>query len=47
MDKYLYKALEKTGEAIQWLFDFVDNNSKEVTWFSVGVVSILIIQFIF
>ena len=47
MDKYIYKALEVVGDVIQWVFDFVDNNSKEVTWFSIGVVSILIIQFIF
>ena len=47
MDKYLYKALYKTGEAIQWLFDFCDTNSTEVTWFSIGVISVLIIQFIF
>jgi|TARA_B110000305_G_C19256232_1_gene547237 hypothetical protein len=47
MDKYMYKALEKIGEAIQWIFDFCDTNSKEVAWFSVGAISILIIQFIF
>jgi|TARA_R110002124_G_scaffold89292_1_gene228366 hypothetical protein len=47
MDKYIYKALEVIGDAIQWAFDFVDSNSKEVTWFSIGVISILIVQFIF
>ena len=47
MDKYVYKALEKTGEAIQWAFDFIDNNKTESLWFSLGVLSILIVQFIF
>ena len=47
MDKYIYKTLETIGEAIQWSFDFVDNNSVEVTWFAIGVISILAIQFIF
>ena len=47
MDKYLYKALEKTGEAIQWTFDFIDNNKTETIWFVLGALSILIVQFIF
>ena len=47
MDKYIYKTLEKIGEAIQWVFDFIDTNKTETTWFVVGVLSILTIQFIF
>lgn len=47
MDKYIYKALEKIGEAIQWVFDFCDTNITEVKWFSIGVISVILIQFIF
>ena len=47
MDKYLYKALEKTGEAIQWTFDFIDDNKTETMMVCVGALSILIVQFIF
>ena len=47
MDKYIYKALEKTGEAIQWTFDFIDDNKTETIWFVLGALSILIVQFIF
>ena len=47
MDKYIYKALEKIGEAIQWVFDFIDTNKIETLWFSLGILSILIIQSIF
>ena len=43
----MYKALEKIGEGIQLVFDFCDTNSKEVAWFSIGAISVLIIQFIF
>lgn len=47
MDKYIYKALEKIGDGIQWVFDFIDTNKIETLWFVVGVLSILTIQFIF
>jgi hypothetical protein len=47
MDKYIYKALEKIGEAIQWVFDFINTNRIETLWFGLGILSILIIQSIF
>jgi hypothetical protein len=47
MDKYLHKMLEVTGEVIQWTFDFCDTNSKEVKWFSIGVISVILFQLIF
>jgi len=47
MDKYIYKTLEIIGDAWQWSFDFVDSHTVEVTWFVIGVISILAIQFIF
>lgn len=47
MDKYIYKALEKIGEAIQWVFDFCDTHRTETIWFSIGVISVLVMQLIF
>lgn len=47
MDKYIHKILEAIGEAIQWIFDFCDTNSKEVKWFGVGAISVILFQLIF
>jgi hypothetical protein len=47
MDKYIYQALEKIGEGIEKIYWFCSNNKQEVTCFSLGFISCVLINLIF
>ena len=47
MDKYIYKILELVGDDLEKIATWSLLNRSEIVWFSFGVLSILILQFIF
>ena len=47
MDKYIYKGLEIIGNYLERLSTWSLLNRSEIVWFSLGVISILILQLIF
>ncbi len=47
MDKYIYKGLEIIGNYLEKWATWSLLNRTEIVWFSFGVLSILILQFIF
>lgn len=46
-DKYIYPILETIGEGIDKLYWFCSTNKKEVSWFSIGFISCVLINVIF
>ena len=46
-NKFVYKMLEKIGEAIESAYFFCTEHPTEILWFSLGVISMLMIQIIF
>ena len=47
MDKYIYKILELVGDYLEKIATWSLLNRSEIVWFSFGLLSILILQFIF
>lgn len=46
MDKYIYKTLEKIGEGAEKIYWFCSNNKQEVTWFTLGFITCVLINLI-
>ena len=46
-NKFIYKMLMKIGEAFESAYFFCTEHPNEIIWFSIGVISMLMIQIIF
>ena len=45
-NKFIYKVIEKIGEAFESAYFFYTEHPVEILWFSIGVLSMLMIQII-